>query len=192
MTVKVAGALLAGGRSARMGRPKAGVVVDGQTMAVRALAALSGLGVPVVVVGHAMGVDGDVRVIADARADVGPLGGVEALLASGVAEAYVVLPVDMPRVTTALLQELVAAFTGGAVVYRVVGADRLQPFPLVVAAAVLATVRARLDAGERRVVDLVAALDPVIVALDAARAGELVDVDTPDDLARLERRPRTP
>lgn len=168
-------ALLAGGRSARMGRPKSTVVVEGRTMADRALDALRGLAAPIVVVGHGDGVDEALPRIADARAGVGPLGGLEALLASGRGDAYVVLPVDMPWATTKTLRALVDA-RGDATAC----AYRGQPFPLVVHARALPVLRARLDAGDRRVVAFVDALDPVRLDPPATRA--LDDVDTPGDV----------
>ena len=98
------GIVLAGGKSTRMGRDKAMLHWNGQPLIEHQLAVLRAAGVDEV---HVSGQRPDYDGIADARPDHGPLGGL-----AGVATRLsddgdlLVIPVDMPLLTPALLQRL--------------------------------------------------------------------------------------
>ena len=170
-----------------MGVDKAAVVLDGHTLGARALATLRTLHPSVVVLGHGRGlvlephdlVLADVVTEPDARPS-GPLGGIAALLASDLADVYVVLPVDMPRVTSDVLSRLIEAVRGGAPVtcYDVNGA--LAPFPVALRADAHNAVLQRLESGERGVMAAWRALGVQTIPLD--NAGVLHNVNAPADL----------
>lgn len=172
-----------------MGRPKASIVLeDGRSLSARALDLLSTLGAPLVVVGHGEGVPRreGLALVRDLREDQGPLGALEALLGSGVAARYLVLPVDMPRVTASMLRALLDADdAAAAAVLQVEGAARFAPFPLRIDEGALDEVRARLDAGDRRLTAAVSALAPARVPLPASEADRLANVNAPGDLRGL-------
>jgi molybdopterin-guanine dinucleotide biosynthesis protein A len=103
------GAILAGGESRRMGSPKEGVRLwDGRPMLEHVTGALAGLCARLVVVGQCRGhrLSDDVIRLADLHPGSGPLAGIEALLASGVDEAYLVAACDQPFLTPDLLRGL--------------------------------------------------------------------------------------
>jgi molybdopterin-guanine dinucleotide biosynthesis protein A len=107
--VKLVGAVLAGGKSSRMGRDKAGIAIPERdvTLGARALDLLRATCDDVVVLGHGRAMPSDVTRIEDALDDVGPLGGLLALLRSGRGDAYLVLAVDMPGVEAHHVRALV-------------------------------------------------------------------------------------
>ena len=149
---KVIGALLAGGKSQRMGRHKAGAPwVGGLRLADAALAALEEVCDAVVVLGHGDGLEHrpELLRIADMRVDAGPLAGVEALLASGLAERYLVCPCDMPFVSTSLLHALLRESGAVAIVRR--SDDRTEPFPIALNASLAQSLNAYLVQGGRSV-----------------------------------------
>ena len=91
-----AGAVLAGGRSRRMGTDKASLVVDGVPLGRRAVDALLGNGLePVVVVGGPSGFGVDL--VGDLHPGSGPLGGVVTAL-DHLRSDVIVLPCDLPAV----------------------------------------------------------------------------------------------
>ncbi len=176
------GAILAGGASRRMGRPKHSVhLPDGRTMLDAVSDALGGACRDVVVVGPP-----GIGTIHDRRPGEGPLAGFEAILASGAAETYLVCPCDAPRLTAGLLRRLAAAEPREAscAVFRVEKEVRPRPLPMRVSAAALPEARRLLDAGERAVHALVSALGAVEVPLTEAEAELLENVNTPQDLER--------
>lgn len=180
------GAILAGGGSRRMGRPKAPLPLpDGRSMIDAVAMTLEEICAGVVVVGPASLLP-DRRHLADLRADAGPLGGLEALLASGLDDVYLVCPCDVPLVSATLLRALLTpAAHRPMTVLHLDGEDDFRPLPARVASSALVTVREHLDAGRRAVHALVRALDTEIVPAPAAWATQLTNVNTPEDYREL-------
>ncbi len=103
------GAILAGGESRRMGAPKEGIRLwDGRPMIEYVMGALAGLCARLAVVGECRGyaLPADVARLPDLHPGRGPLAGIEALLASGLDEAYLVAACDQPFLTSDLLRGL--------------------------------------------------------------------------------------
>lgn len=173
--------LLAGGRSARMGRDKASLPVPGGTLLERVVRVIGPAFSDVVVCGAAA--PAGARAAADRRADTGPLAGMEAgLFETRTAEAFV-LACDMPRVSARLATLLLERSRGHDVALPRV-ADRDQPLCAAYARSVLPKLSSYLDGGGRRVATFVASLDAVRVTEDELTSagiapGELSDIDTP-------------
>ncbi|MHC4948993.1 MAG: molybdenum cofactor guanylyltransferase [Planctomycetota bacterium] len=180
------GAVLAGGSSRRMGTDKATLPLGATTMLDRVVARLRPHAREVVIVGGPA-VPG-LRHLDDRRPGAGPLAGIEAALASGLDDAWLVCPCDLPFVTDALLAPLADADDAPATVLRVAGEDAPRPLPARLTTAALPVVRRRLDAGRRSVRGLVAALPARVVEVPAAAAAALANVNTPEDLAEAARR----
>ncbi|WP_022927105.1 molybdenum cofactor guanylyltransferase [Patulibacter americanus] len=118
-------AILAGGRSRRMGTPKAGVLLDGRPLLEHAVAAVRSAGlIPVVVAkDDSLLPRTDAERWGEPAEPRHPLAGVAAALGrAGV--PVVVLPVDLPRVPPGLLAHLAARPEPLVVVE---GAGRLHP-----------------------------------------------------------------
>lgn len=179
----LAGAVLCGGRSTRMGRDKATLTVDGEVMAVRVAGALRGAGcTPVLAIGgrddvlEALGL----YVVPDVWPGDGPLGGIlTALDAFGDAGAVVVVSCDLPWLTSAAIYAVVAALGDHDVAIAV--GDRPEPLCAVWRPAVAGVIRARFDAGERAVHRMLATLDVGTAVVDP---GSVRNVNTPADLRR--------
>lgn len=104
----LAGAVLAGGASRRMGRDKAAIEVHGRSMAAIALDALAAAGVEELFVVGGLSGHG-VRLVADTHPGEGPLGGVLDALAAGAGRAVVTLPCDVPWITAEEVMLLTAS-----------------------------------------------------------------------------------
>ncbi|MHC5003699.1 MAG: molybdenum cofactor guanylyltransferase [Planctomycetota bacterium] len=181
-----AGAILAGGASRRMGTSKHSVRLDdGRTMLERVAAALRPVCGAIVVVGPPSAAPAGVRHVEDRRPGLGPLAGVEALLASGLAEQYLVCPCDLPCVTTELLAVIASPAPSLATVLRIEGEDRPRPLPARVAAAALPDVTAALDAGRRSMRALLDAIRAQVIDVPASWAAALHNVNAPEDLREL-------
>lgn len=104
----ITAALMAGGKSTRMGRDKCLINVNGIPMWRHQLEILLALSPEVFVVagGHPRWLAGNARWIPDAVPNQGPMGGLAAALAYATHENVLVLAVDMPVMTLAFLKKL--------------------------------------------------------------------------------------
>jgi molybdopterin-guanine dinucleotide biosynthesis protein A len=172
----VTGILLVGGASSRFGSPKAFARMGGGTLAERAWQALAWCDERL-----ALGKVGDALALPfplhDDGSDVrAPIAGIVAGLRLARNDVCVVLPVDCPRVTPALLGSLAAACLDAAV-------PQTGPLPGAYRRSALPTLERRLRAGELSLRAALAELDVRTLELDPAL---LADVDTPADLLALD------
>lgn len=100
--------ILAGGKSSRMGRDKAFVEFEGRTLLARALEVTRSVTDDVRIVGDAAKFAQFAPVVEDVFPGCGPLGGIHAALRASACEMNLMLAVDMPFVSAALLRYLVA------------------------------------------------------------------------------------
>ncbi|QJW94994.1 molybdenum cofactor guanylyltransferase [Frigoriglobus tundricola] len=197
--MKTAGIVLCGGRSARMGAPKAWLPFDGEFMLARVVRVVREAVGPVVVVA-APGQDlpplpaGTVTV-RDEEEGQGPLAGLAAGLAAleGTTDAAYLSSCDAPFLRAAFVRRVVGSLSGGReapVSLSAQGAhaprsvepvafasvprvnDRLHPLAAVYRVGVLPTVRAMLAARRLRMTDLFDRVPTRVIGPD-----ELSDAD---------------
>ena len=99
--------ILAGGKSTRMGTDKAFVPLDGRTLLARALDLARQMTSDVRIVGDRKKFAPFAPVVEDEFPGCGPLAGIHAALRSSNSELNVILAVDTPFVSLALLQHLI-------------------------------------------------------------------------------------
>src|SRR5271154_66573 len=119
---KFGGFILAGGQSARMGRDKAMLEIDGVSMIRRAIDLVRSIGIEAVVVGSPgeFRRQVDSRSIGDEWPGAGPLGGIATALRDSDKQWNLVVACDMPYLTKEWLDFLLARA-------RVAGADAVVP-----------------------------------------------------------------
>ena len=166
------GVLLVGGASARFGSPKALALFRGETLAERGHRLLAEVCDEVVAVGKAGELGGlPFPVVDDGTAERAPIHGLIAGLRRATHDVVVALPVDMPLVTADAIRALGRA---GAV------PGARVPLPGAYPRRLLGPLEARVAAGELSL----RGVNPVTLELPEAL---LVDADTPEALAALER-----
>jgi molybdopterin-guanine dinucleotide biosynthesis protein A len=159
---------------------------DGSTPASRLVAALSGAGCsPVVIAANdpAPYREMAVPVVADRRTGCGPLAGIEAaLLATSVASVagLCIVPGDQPWFDRHAVSHLIANWDGRL---TVAWSERMQPLCAVMHAEVAVEISAALARGEHAVYRLWERLGAT--RCDFADARVFIDLDCPEDLARL-------
>lgn len=100
--------ILAGGKSTRMGTDKAFVTLNGRTLLARLLEVVRSVTTDVRIVGDAAKFAAFAPVVEDVFPGCGPLGGIHAALRASTSELNLILAVDVPFVSFALLQFLMA------------------------------------------------------------------------------------
>jgi molybdenum cofactor guanylyltransferase len=205
-----AGVVLAGGRSSRMGTPKAALEWHGSTLLRRTVGILArATGGPVVVV-RAHGQElpdlpGDVRLVDDPREGKGPVQGLAAGLGAlaGHADVAFVSSTDMPFLHPAFVRRVLRAVHEGADV----GLPIARGYPQPLAAAYrtsLAPIAEQLVKEERlrpaflfeqcqvtRLDEAALRDDPVLAALDPG-LDSVVNVNEPDDYRTAREQPAPP
>jgi molybdenum cofactor guanylyltransferase len=147
------GWVLAGGRSVRMGRDKAGVALAGRPLLEIMLDKLRMLGLRARVAGlRAPVANAGVEVLRDAHPDCGPLSGMETALAKSEAALVLMLGVDLPLLETEFLFWLLerAATTGAIATIPRLG-SKPQPLCAVYRRELLEGVIEALESGDYKV-----------------------------------------
>ena len=171
------GVLLVGGASRRFGSPKALAQLGDETLAERAWRVLGDACEERIAVGKAVdALPLAFPVLDDGTETRAPLAGVVAGLRAASHDLCVVVPVDVPSVTAALLLELADACADAAVTAS-------GPLPAAFRKQALPLLESRLAAGALAVRDALAELHVSVIEADPDL---LVNVNTADDLRRLE------
>lgn len=192
MTASVStAAIIAGGRGRRLGGvDKSDLVIGGRCIIERQLAVLGQVAPHVLVVTddhHRFRASG-LRVCGDRLPGAGPLGGLHTALTRSPGPRTLVVAGDLPFLSAAFLRHLAArAPHADAVVPR--NAAGLQPLCAVYDRDCAETIRARIETGGRRLVDLACWLRVTEVGPDEVAAFDpdgmlLFNVNTPADHAR--------
>jgi molybdopterin-guanine dinucleotide biosynthesis protein A len=186
----VAGVVLTGGASTRMGRDKTRLRLGGVAGAVRAARLLGSIVEDLILVGGDPPADATGRRVPDPAGPDCALRGLVGGLAAAAAPRVLVLATDLPFVTGDLLLALVAWPEAEAVVpWSARGPEPLCA--LYEREPALRVARAHLDAGELALQGLLAELrtarlDAAALAVLDPEGRALANLNTPGDLARAE------
>lgn len=150
--MKVSGFVTAGGRSSRMGKDKAWLELDGQTMIGRVIAALKPVSADLSVIANSPEYERlGLPVYSDTNIGIGPLEAIRTALANSNAPRVLLVGCDMPFVTAELFSFLLSQ-KGDYRAIVPVGADgRLEPLCAVYSTDALPQVTRLIESGERKV-----------------------------------------
>ncbi|MBV8863838.1 MAG: molybdenum cofactor guanylyltransferase [Acidobacteriaceae bacterium] len=176
----VAGFVLVGGRSSRMGRDKARLPLERHLLVEEVAAKVSCIAENVALVGNArLYSDLKIQCLNDLRSGCGPLAGIETALKSGRGDLSLIVACDMPGLQLEWLAQLVATASqqeSGCIVCRD-KAGIVHPLCSVWKPNCLPQVERALDAGRWRLMELIGALDAVCVSV----AETIPNVNTPEE-----------
>ena len=182
-------AILAGGQATRFGgRDKSALVVEGQTILERQLAALTPVTSDVVIVGGPERVRP--RRVGDLVPGCGPLGGLHAALTDARGDGVVLIACDMPYITSPFISYLIT-LAGDAEIVVPQTERGYHPLCAVYARSCLEAVTRRLAERRLKMLDLFADVKTrVVTGEDIDRFGDrhrlLANVNTPSEYAGLE------
>jgi len=182
----VAGAVLAGGSSRRMGRDKALAVVDGVPMIERVCGVLRGRVAPVIVAGGYPKRYAFVgcRVVPDEMPGLGPLAGIYTALRCVHTPWCVVVACDMPRLQPEVIDAIAAARRPNVDAVVADAGRGLEPLCAAYHQRVIAGMSDQLRSGHLAVHDWIASLAVAVVPLAGPLADAITNVNTSEDLKR--------
>ena len=184
------GLVLAGGRSVRMGRDKAGILVEGTTLLERTVALLDGCVTSVSVSVRADQVDDQLRrqfpLLPDAGTGLGPVNGLRAAHLEDPAAAWLVLACDMPGLDRRVIEALVAARdpARAATSWRSPVTGLPEPLCAIWEPATLARLASLVAAAGRPVSPRAVLAESDTLLLDAPWPVALLNLNTPAELDR--------
>ncbi len=186
-------AILAGGKSSRMGTDKSFVRVLGRPLIEDVLAQVAGIGAETIIITNR----GDdyrtlgVPLFTDVLLDKGALGGIYTALHSSSQPHTLCVACDMPFVVRPLLDYLISLIPeADAIVPRLNG--EAEPFRAIYSQVCLGPIRAALDGGKMRVISFFPAVrvrfvdEPEIDRFDPQHLS-FFNVNTPEDLEQARR-----
>jgi molybdopterin-guanine dinucleotide biosynthesis protein A len=180
--MRVAGFVLVGGQSTRMGQPKARLRSGSQLLVEEVAATVAELTRDVTLIGDpALYADLPFLCLPDLRPGLGPLSGLEAGLAANRGELNLFAACDLVGVDSAYLAQMLAVCrdTGSLCVLPRDLNGHTHPLFAVYRNTCLPFVQAALDARRLRLLDLVEELKAVEVPIDSV----LTNVNTPEEWA---------
>lgn len=188
----VTAAVLAGGRSMRMGVDKTLLPVDGESLLARVVEVVGQVCAHTVVVTNRpealvdVGLPADVPVLVDEVAYQGPLGGLVTALKDAPDDWVLAVAADMPWLQADFVRALWAAREGAQVVVPVTDKGT-EPLLALYHRDCLPVARKVLDSGRRRLVAMFGDLRVVEVPVEELRGADpglvsLFNVNTPEDL----------
>ena len=149
------GFVLAGGRSKRMGRDKALLQYGGRPLIAHAVDLLKAAGVEPRIVGTRPDLAAYAPIVEDLHPGCGPLGGIEAALASSSSEWNVFLPVDLPLLPSVFFEvpDRARPHVAGAAATIPTLAGGPEPLCAVYRRVLLAGIRESIETGNYKVMD---------------------------------------
>ena len=192
-TIRLAAAVLAGGRATRLGGVAKGAIDAGGVSVVGRLIdelRQAGAGEVLIVANDPEPYRAcDVEIIPDRRPGHGPLGGIEAALLelTGRADATVLAPCDTPHLTASEFRRLIDAFESPGVCART-REFFWHPLCAVVHNDLAPHIAAAIDAGKRSVQELWREIG--VKPVDFDDDTPFININTPEDLADYQARRR--
>ncbi|QEE29491.1 molybdenum cofactor guanylyltransferase [Terriglobus albidus] len=184
---RLAGCVLAGGRSTRMGRDKALLRINGRTLHALALDKLAVCTTLLYTSGERVDPEERRSIVLKDPYSCGPVGGIVTALEASEAEWMLFLPVDMPLVPEAWMRNL-AQMTVTSNAIAIVTRTPEGPQPLVAAyrRSVLPELRCAVEVGQYKVM---AALVSPVQWIEAGEefSGQFRNLNTPEELSDLRR-----
>ena len=107
--------LLAGGKSSRMGINKAELLYEGKSFLENIIEKAKCLGLKNIYISGYQWNYEDVQVVYDIYPEIGPLGGLHAVLTNAQTSYCLVLPVDIPQIPVTFLDELIKIHEQGTI-----------------------------------------------------------------------------
>jgi molybdopterin-guanine dinucleotide biosynthesis protein A len=182
----IAGFVLAGGRSSRMGRDKASLMWDGKSLLARAVSVVQAVTAITAIVGDpAIHSFHSIPVITDRIRGAGPLGGVEAALAWSPAPWNLIVACDMPALDPAVLKAILHRAASLPECDAVIPVSAGMPQPLCAAyhRRALPALQTALESGTFKMMEAVASVR--VGRLEIPDSDSFRNLNTPEDWSAL-------
>lgn len=179
----LSGAILAGGKSSRMGTDKANLPVGNQTYLARLMEEFSSLDELLISVNHPRGLDHEVK---DVYPGIGPIGGIYSCLSACRHDYLFICAADMPLLKKELL-DFMATYISQDFNAYVIKAAKTHPLCGIYHKSALPVILAQIEAGNYRLMDLLKSLRTKTISLEHTQFSPsmLSNINTPQDVSKM-------
>ncbi len=185
---KIIAAVLAGGKSSRMGQDKGLMLLNGKPMIQYVLDAINACQLPAIIVsGNKAYSQFGYEVIQDIEMNKGPMGGLLSAMESVNATHVLLLCCDMPLITSDIIIHLISEVEEHGVTVAAIN-NQLMPLLAVYSLRIKDIVKQRITLNELKMQDLINAVDHKIVSFDnykTLNSHWFINVNSPADFALL-------
>lgn len=188
---EITGAILAGGKSSRMGKNKALLDLNGKPFIQHIAETLSKVFDEVIIIANhgAPYKFLQLPIYEDVLRECGSLGGIHSALMNAATERVFIISCDMPLVSAELIEYLISHQGRHSTITVPIVENRLQPLCGVYKAECLGALVDYLGRGERHATEFVRTADPTVVPLSREllffHPMLFADVDTVEDYERI-------
>lgn len=184
------GFILAGGKSQRMGTDKGLLLLDGKPFVAHIYEAMKPIfGDNIVVVSSNADYDAlGYNRIEDLISNKGPVGGLYTALKQSKTKFNLVLSVDVPLITTELLQWLVTSHDDSYLLTQVQVAEKISPLVAVYDRALRALLGEHVAGNQLKLRDVIAEVHPQTLMVPEKWSSQLENINTEEDYKRIQKR----
>lgn len=184
------GAVLSGGKSSRMGKPKDRIILpSGKSMLQHQIDILLAFCNEVVVAGPELPLSHEeterVHFVRDQIPGNGPLSGIEAVLSTGISSAFLILACDQPLLNESILRLLIPEERELPCFFKSEGEELIQPFPGFYPLSWLPEIRDALHRNRLALKYLIQESNAQYKQIDKKTAFRLRSANSPEELAQL-------
>lgn len=185
--MKIGCAVLAGGKSSRMGMDKALLEWDGKNFIMTLCSELDYFEEKMVARGNRDNLKKiSWRVIPDIYPERGPIGGLHAVLSACDSDAMLCVSCDMPLFKRSLAEVLCGCMTEGIdAVIAVTEDGRKHPLCGIYRKSVLSVLEEQILAGNNRMMAVLNKMKVEYVMIDSQNSQQLKNINTPEDFKRV-------
>lgn len=188
MSVNLSVGVLAGGKSARMGRDKALLQLESKRFIDRICGELNGFS-QVLISAARKGVYEDVGypVVYDEHEDVGPIEGIYQILLNASEEYVFICAADMPFIKKELVEYMAEFISSDYDCYCLVDEDHIHPLCAIYSKRMLETVKEQIESGRYRLLNVLRAVRTKYIRLETSCFDKRVvrNVNTKEEYVRL-------
>ena len=187
------GAILAGGKSKRMGLPKPDILLtDGRSMLEHVLETLSLVCKQIVIVGEWKKGENEkeenkkgIIQIADYIPGLGPLEGIGTLLSSNLDSEYLIVACDQPFLTTELLLKLVEKSSTSLQLFNFEDDKKIQPFPGYYPVSCLSYIKKSIELGKNAMHEFIRSTPVNWIQMSKDSEQFVKSINTPEELQSI-------
>jgi len=157
---KITGIILSGGKSSRMGSNKAFLNYQGELLIHRAISILKPLCSEIIISSNITDERlGNYPVIPDEIADIGPIGGIWSCLKASKSSINLVIPCDVPHVSTKLYEQLLNQFKGYDAVIPELPDGKLEPLIACYQSSIISNIEEQIREKDYKLINLLGKLN---------------------------------